>query len=175
LNNLRRYLLNIFPWRNIAILTVIFYALVILRAVPANGTENLYATGPLKEIDRCGSAWLIKRYIDKKAEFRFYPEGAIITEGIAFDTPDAQFRRNHRFSTFESIMINYKLKEKGLHILAEIIHDIEICAWEKRKKYRKILHDIRVITADNKTDKQRLKGCLSYFDNFLKNPPPHKK
>ncbi len=127
---------------------------------------NVYATGPIMEIDRCASAWLIKRYVDPEATFEFYPDGALIKNGIAFDTPEAKWRRTHRHSTFETILHHKDLHGEKLEQLAAIIHDIEINAWEKRKEYKKILHEISEITARENSNHQRLKGCFDYFDNF---------
>ncbi len=155
--------------RNSTILVLALLLLVCMEGKVYATNNHLYATGPLKEIDRCGSAWLIKRHVDQNATFRFYAEGAIITAGIPFDTPDAQMRRTHRFSTFEAIMAKYKLNDDRLQTLAKIIHDIEVNAWEKRKEYRKILHDISKITDKTKTDEQRLNDCLGYFDDFHSN------
>ena len=84
------------------------------------------------EVDKCASIWLIKRFIDKKAQIKFFPKGEIIKEGIPFDTPDAAFRRYHNMSTFESLLKHYKLKDPKLIYIGKIIHDIEVNTWEKK-------------------------------------------
>ncbi len=142
--------------------------LVILAVLPSfSGAGTLYSTGPLNEIDRCASAWLIKRFVAPDAVFHFYPEGALVTEGIAFDTPEAELRRTHRFSAFETIVNHHNLGgDEKISQLASIIHDIEINVWEKRKNYRKLLHEISIIVETNDTDEKRLKDCLQYFDTL---------
>jgi len=82
-----------------------------LAANTRNDKEShLYSTWDTMEVDKCASAWLIKRFVDKEAEFKFFPSGELITEGIPFDTPDSEFRRYHNMSTFESILKKYTEK-----------------------------------------------------------------
>ena len=85
--------------------------LVLLSAVQTQGEE--YTTWENMEIDKCASAWLIKRFVDKDAVFRFVPKGELITRGIPFDTPEAQIRRYHNLSAFEYIVKTNRLTKYG--------------------------------------------------------------
>ena len=57
-----------------------------MTAVLFAGDGHLYSTWDVLETDASASAWLIKRHVDPKARFKFFPKGELITEGIAFDT-----------------------------------------------------------------------------------------
>lgn len=92
---------------------------------------HLYSTWDVLEVDTLASAWLIKRFLDQEATFRFYPKGELIEEGIAFDTPDAEFRRKKDMCTFETILKKYKLKGPPLIKIGQMIHDIEINYWQQ--------------------------------------------
>jgi hypothetical protein len=137
----------------------------------AEDASHLYSTGSILEFDRCASAWLIKRFIDPKAEFKFFPDGEFIKEGIAFDTPDAGLFRTHSRATFEVIMEKYGIKDQKIVQLAEYIHDIEINFWGKKQNQEslKIDTEINQIIRSAKNNAECLKKCFLYFDHFLKN------
>lgn len=95
------------------------------------GTQDahLYSTWVPSELDTCASAWLIKKYVDPQAVFKFYPRGSFVEQGMAFDTPDAKWKRTQRASTFEAILAEYKIKDKALERIGQMIHEIEINYW----------------------------------------------
>jgi hypothetical protein len=78
-------------------------------------------------VDRVACPWLISRFIDSEAEFLFVPVSQIEkviqeTGAIPFDTPDAELGHHEGKCSFEAIIENYGLKEKGLLRLAQIVH-----------------------------------------------------
>jgi hypothetical protein len=132
--------------------------------------EHIYSTGRIMEVDRCASAWLIKRYIDPKAQFAFFEDGQLVTRGTAFDTPDARFCRTHKLSTFEVLMHHFKLNDPKLKALAAAIHEIEIDYWTGRKENplaAKLSMQVREIIRANPDPGQCLEACFSYFDNLV--------
>ena len=135
-----------------------------------SGDEHLYSTWDVTEVDTCASAWLIKRFVDKEARFKFYPKGEIITEGIPFDTPDAEFRRYHNMSTFESILQKYKFDDPALIEIGRIIHDIEVNFWGKRqhKKSNEVDEIISGIIAGEKEKSKCFERTFIIFDNLYK-------
>jgi len=80
---------------------ILIIALITLTFTPA--LAETYSTWENMEIDKCASAWLVWRFTDKDAVFRFVPKGKLITQGIPFDVPEAQIRRYHNLSAFEYI------------------------------------------------------------------------
>lgn len=146
-------------------------ALALLSAVPLAGkeTNHLYTTGTIIEIDRCASAWLIKRYVDAEAIFKFIPDGELVTEGVAFDTPDAALSRNHSQSTFEVIKAAYKIDDPRVIQLAMHVHDLEINYWGKKKFNRseKIALELNRIIKTAKNSREALNGCFDYLDQFI--------
>jgi len=81
------------------------------------------------EPDKGASTWLIKRFINKNASFRFQPAGTDFTSGLPFDVPQSPYRRSHRFTTFESLRRAYKIEDPTVIKLGKIIHDLEINTW----------------------------------------------
>jgi len=128
----------------------------------------IYATWENMEIDKCASAWLIRRFVDKEAEFRFYPKGTLITEGIPFDVPEAEIRRYHNMAAFEYLMKKHKLTDPQLRKIGEIIHDIEINYWGKKRleESRKINDAVREIIKTSETAEESLKRGFMFFDSL---------
>jgi len=97
---------------------------------PGQRTAHVYGTWVNMEVDKCASAWLLKRHVDTLAEFVFFPVGQIVSEAIPFDTPDAELRRTGKLSAFQNILRKYDLENPGLKRLGEIIDELEIRSWE---------------------------------------------
>ena len=100
-----------------------------LNTYASSNEENLYVTWEGSEPDKGASAWLIKRFINKKAVFRFKPVGTELISGQPFDVPQSQYRRSHRFTTFESLRRAYKIEDPTVIKLGKIVHDLEINTW----------------------------------------------
>src|SRR5882724_934608 len=60
-----------------------------LRAADFQG--RTWLTRPRPGIDRCGAAWLIRKFIDAKAKFVFASEPSASREALPFDMTDAEF------------------------------------------------------------------------------------
>lgn len=79
-------------------------------------------------IDRIACAWLITRFIDKKANFKFVDSKNYKPQKdeVRFDMYDAEFTHRGDRCTFEEIVYSFRLKDKALHLLGEIVHDIDL-------------------------------------------------
>jgi len=79
-------------------------------------------------IDRVASAWLIRRFIDPRARFKFVPNRGYRPEPdeLRFDMFDAEFTHQGDLCTFEVLVREFGLADPGLGALAEIIHDIDV-------------------------------------------------
>lgn len=150
--------------------TILLILNLSIQVLFAQESSNIYSTWDTIELDTIASAWLLKRFINSKATFKFYPKGEFITEGIAFDTPDAEFRRMQNQSTFESILNKYKISDPVLLEMGKIIHDIEIDYWQRKltDKSETIEIEVRKII-DSTEDKNTCfeKGFI-YFDNLYR-------
>ena len=86
------------------------------------------------KVDRVACPWLIRRFIDRKAEFLFVPEDQLLDtarkEGaIPFDaTRIPEVKLNHRGErcTFEAILEDYKLADPALQRLALIVRGADV-------------------------------------------------
>lgn len=78
-------------------------------------------------VDRVACPWLISRFIDSDAEFLFVPKSQVLAvaekEGaIPFDTPGADLQHRNNLCTFDVLIDEYKLQDKGLLRLAKIVN-----------------------------------------------------
>ncbi|MBF0537111.1 MAG: chromate resistance protein [Nitrospirae bacterium] len=79
-------------------------------------------------VDRLSSAWLIKRFIDASAVFRFVDNEAldgIDKDAVTFDISGGDFTHVGQLCTFEVIIKAFGLKDAALNRIAEIVHDID--------------------------------------------------
>lgn len=78
-------------------------------------------------IDRLACAWLIKRFIDRRARFFFVAEGEEAEGGIRFDMFGAELTHEGEDCTFETMLKRFGLDgDAGLRGIAEIVHDIDL-------------------------------------------------
>jgi hypothetical protein len=79
-------------------------------------------------VDRMASAWLIRRFIDPEARFKFVPgnEYAPRRGELRFDMSEAEFTHDGDLCTFEVLLRHFRLTEPALRNLAEIVHDIDL-------------------------------------------------
>lgn len=149
------------------------FIIIFLFAADLYSQDNahVYSTGSIMEIDRCASAWLIKRFVDKDAVFKFFPDGEIVEVGTPFDTPDAELSRTHRRSTFEAIMDKHKIIDKRLEALRKSIHDIEINFWGKKDSWKSdvLAAEVNKIINQAKNNDDCLEKCFIYFDKIIEN------
>ena len=89
-----------------------------------------WVTREYVHVDRTACPWLIKKFIDPKAEFIFAPtekiEEIVKTQGaIPFDAPGVKLGHRDGKCSFETIIEEYKLEDPALHELAKIVHSAD--------------------------------------------------
>jgi hypothetical protein len=87
-----------------------------------------WATRQGVQIDRIASAWLIRRFIDPEARFKFVPgKGYVPQHGeIRFDMFEAEYTHEGDRCTFEVLLLRNGLDDPALRDIAEIVHDIDL-------------------------------------------------
>ncbi len=81
-------------------------------------------------VDRMASAWLIQRFIDPDARFRFVPgdnyHPASGARELRFDMFDGEFTHEGDRCTFETLVARFALDDPALGAISEIVHDIDL-------------------------------------------------
>jgi AraC-like DNA-binding protein len=78
------------------------------------------------KIDRLACPWLIKRFIDEKAEIIYVPYDQVLkrsskTGAVPFDIPNVEFTHYGNECTFDYFLKKYKIKDKAVLAMAPIV------------------------------------------------------
>ena len=78
-------------------------------------------------VDRIASAWLIRRFIDPKARFRFVAaqDARTAADELRFDMFEAEYTHEGDRCTFETLVARFGLADPGLAVIGELVHDID--------------------------------------------------
>ena len=78
------------------------------------------------KIDRLACPWLIKRFIDEKAEIIYVPFDQVLKQAkklgaIPFDIPDVEFTHYGKECSFDYFVKKYNIKDKAVLTMAPIV------------------------------------------------------
>jgi len=85
-----------------------------------------WLTRPRPGIDRAGSAWLVRRFIDSKAKFVFGTEPSKYPKALPFDMADVEFSHHGDDCTFETLVKRFGILDKAVLRMAEMVHDADL-------------------------------------------------
>jgi hypothetical protein len=100
------------------------------QTTPAPGllAHRAWVTRRGVQVDRIASAWLIRRFIDKGARFKFVPSSGYQPEPgeLRFDMFEGEFTHEGDRCTFEVLVAHAGLVDPALTAIGEIVHDIDL-------------------------------------------------
>jgi hypothetical protein len=85
-----------------------------------------WVTRPRPGIDRMGSAWLIKRFIDPEGRFGFVDQPPASGNAIPFDMFGVEFTHHAEWCTFETLVHRFAIAHPAVSRLASIVHDLDL-------------------------------------------------
>jgi hypothetical protein len=91
--------------------------------------DRTWVTRAGVHVDRIGSAWLIRRFIDPHARFKFVPPKGYVPEAgeLRFDMFEAEFTHEGDRCTFEVLVARAGLgNDRALTAISQIVHDIDL-------------------------------------------------
>lgn len=131
----------------------------------------LWVTRHNPHVDRCASAWLIKRFIDKKARFAFISKDDDLPKGaIAFTLPRAEIRPVEKERTTYDVLIErYNIQDPNALKIGKFIHDFEIDAEEssERVEFKETLglcYVLKGLEKVSRTDDEIIEKALIVLD-----------
>ncbi len=129
---------------------------------------HLYASWDTMEFDKCVAVWLITRFIDPNAQFVFYPQETVITEGIAFDIPSARWSRKHRKCTSQCIWETIAIEDSAAERIIDIAGKIELNFWQLDRwpEVQKCFYEVKEIMDKNPEHLACFEKTNSYFDRL---------
>jgi len=87
---------------------------------------RIWLTRPRPEIDRVGSAWLVRNFIDPNARFIFGQKIPKKRRVVSFDMLNADFSHQGDDCTFETLTKRFGIQDKNLQKIGEMIHDADL-------------------------------------------------
>ena len=140
-----------------------------LSTVPSPLAGKVWVTREHVQIDRIASAWLIRRFVDPAARFKFVPGRSYAPRSgeVRFDMFEGEYTHEGDRCTFEVLLARAGLDDPALAAIGEIIHDIDL----KDGKYgREETAGIRTVMAGiataHRDDEQRLARGAAVFDDL---------
>ena len=140
-----------------------------LAAYPAPPVGRIWVTRAGVHVDRIASAWLIRRFIDPDARFRFVAGKGYRPEPgeVRFDMFEAEFTHEGDACTFEVLLARAGLDDPALGAIAEIVHDIDLKdAKFGREETAGVARLIVGIARPNRSDEERLARGAMLFDEL---------
>lgn len=120
-------------------------------------------------VDRIASAWLIRRFIDPAATFRFVdPAGYRNTPGeLRFDMYGGEYTHEGDRCTFETLLARFDIDDPALRAIGEIVHDID-CKDEKfgRGEASGIAMVLEGLALSASEDDERIARGMLLFDGL---------
>ena len=120
-------------------------------------------------VDRMASAWLVRRFIDREAAFKFVPAKGYgpLADEVRFDMFEAEFTHEGDRCTMEILIERTGIGNAALRVIAEIVHDIDL----KDSKFEHpetpgIERLIAGIAMSHRDDEERLRRSAAVFDDL---------
>ena len=90
------------------------------------------------KVDRVACPWLIKKFVDPKAEFLFVPADKVMEiarreRAIPYDVPNVEFGHHGKACSFEAILQKHNLDDPALVLLGKIVNgaDTDNTLWNQ--------------------------------------------
>ena len=94
---------------------------------PKDYRGRVWVTRPRPGVDRCASAWLIRRFIDRKARFAFAPEDRVSAGAVPYDMfHEEGFGHRGDDCTFETLTKQFHVRDPKVVLIGQIIHDADL-------------------------------------------------
>lgn len=133
-------------------------------------TRRLWVTRRHVHVDRIASAWLIRRFIDPEARFKFVDGKNYMPEPgeLRFDMADAEFTHAGDYCTFETLVFHTGLDtDEALRALSEIVHELDIADGRfERPETSGVEALIAGICAETEDDEERIARGTTALNGF---------
>lgn len=98
-----------------------------IRINPKEYKNRVWVTRPRPGVDRCASAWLIRRFIDPKGRFAFAPEESVPAGAVPYDMfHERGFGHRGGDCTFETLEKDFRIRDRRVAVIGQMIHDADL-------------------------------------------------
>ncbi len=137
--------------------------------MPDDLKGRIWVTRQGVHVDRIACAWLVRRFIDPEAQFKFVAGKRYdaVPGEVRFDMFDAEFTHVGDRCTFETLLERIGLDDAALRFIAEVVHDIDLKDDKfGREETAGIAHVIAGLCASQGHDDDRIARGLALFDDL---------
>jgi len=120
-------------------------------------------------IDRIACAWLIRRFIDSDARFKFVAgkNYKAVPGELRFDMFEAEFTHEGDRCSFEVMCERFGLGDASLGVIAELVHDIDLKdAKYEREETTGLAHLVLGLCMSERDDETRIARGGQIFEYF---------
>lgn len=119
-------------------------------------------------VDRCSSAWFVRRYIDPRPTFLFIARGEAPPPGATpFDLPGARLGHRGGKVTFDAFLAQRPASEPSLRHIASLVRDIDLGRF-RLPESRGLDALLYGILLDEPNDRKVFERTAPIFDALLK-------
>ncbi len=119
-------------------------------------------------VDRMASAWLIKKFIDRKAVFQFINEHKrkdVDKGSVIFDMRGGEFTHIGNMCTFEVFVKSFGIKDRTVKKIAELVHELDMRDDKYSSPEAKGIEEILIgIRKTSKSDIEALEKGIALFE-----------
>ncbi len=139
----------------------------LLNRIGAPGSRWVTRNRP--RIDRIASPWLIRRFIDPKAQILFVPTAEVAAvadrfNATPFDVDSAEFSHHDDTCTFDSLIHGFNLAHAPLNRLATIVRAADMGHPEHAPQAAGLLAVSVGMSRLHKSDQEQLSATLPIYD-----------
>jgi len=142
---------------------------------PVRGLKELkskvWVTREHVHVDRIACAWLIRKFVDPKARFKFVAAAGYAPHRneLRFDMADAEFTHRGDRCSFEVLLAEAGLRDPALQAIAEIVHDLDLKDGKfGRPEAEGVRQLISGITLGTDDDTTRIARGADLFDDLYR-------
>jgi hypothetical protein len=136
---------------------------------PREMKNRVWVTRRGVHVDRIACAWMIRRFIDRDARFKFViAKGYVPGPGeLRFDMFDAEFTHEGDRCSYEVLLQHAGIEDFALQLIAEIVHDIDLKDHKfERAETAGVKLLIDSICTDTVIDEERIGRGSVLFDDL---------
>jgi hypothetical protein len=123
------------------------------------------------KIDRIACPWLIKRFVDKNAEFYYVPFEEILLKSkqfgaIPFDVPDVEYTHYGDECTFDYIVKKHKIRDPAIETLSAIVRGADTDRHDIASQSSGLWAISAGLAHDTKDDLELLQKGMMIYDSL---------
>ena len=121
------------------------------------------------KIDRIACPWLIRNFVDPKAEFIYVPREEVLfkakeLEAIPYDIEGAEYNHVGEYCTFDYIIKKHNLSETALHRVAEIVRGADTNKMDLTPQSHGLMAISAGLSYNYKNDHEMLEIGMKIYD-----------